>query len=166
MVERSIELSISPEKRKLQAVAAAIILPSGLLYTIEGTTNRPEYGKMAGMRSIPMETMKVEETHFDTLFRLAEEELGNGIIQIRKIERVGMYGIGVAGLTFYRMDVELLQEDNVPPDSEVTKPLWMSPAELIDLWVRQGVVEMIEDLQAGKHGIIRETAPVPLEPRE
>lgn len=160
------ELPLPPEARALQAVAAIIISSDGLerrVYTIEETVDRTDYGKATGMRTIPMETANEGETKEETLRRLIDEEVGRGILEIRNIERIGIYGIGVAAATCFLVEVEVKNGQGSVDLGDVKDPRWMKVEDLMTSWTRRGVKEMLEDFCAGRRGVSRNSCcPVPL----
>lgn len=76
MLHETREATESPEVAEVLAgVGALIVTPDGYFLSIEeGRTSR-KTGKIKGMRSLPMETMEVGETHEQALERLFKEEV-------------------------------------------------------------------------------------------
>lgn len=145
------------EARPKQGVAMVLLDPAGLVYTNEEKASRPEYGKLAGMRAIPMETKKPGETDEETLRRLFEEEVKENLVIGRPVE-LGFYGVGVAAVRCFIVPV--IGRDGINPDyniQEVGDPKWIPPTQLTDgMWVRQGVREMIRDYLSGARRTRRE----------
>lgn len=159
---------ISPENCLIRAVAVAIFLPDGRIYTVEETTSRPEYGKIAGMRTVPMETLGGGETEEEGVKRIlfGGDELAKGSIKVLEFQRVGLYLVGkIAQITLFRAECELLSSDELSALDDVVAPLWLKPKDLLKFWVRQGVREMIKDVINNNWNIFRETKPVLLEPK-
>lgn len=174
-VEREIPqpLEARLEARDSQAVAAIIVDRStNLIYTIEEKRDNPEYGKMAGMRTIPMETIEPgEDPEQQTLPRLFKEEVDifGDNIRILRTEYVGYYGVGAAAARLYLTYVERdgvtgndNGRNNSDSEQDVVDPIWMPREEINSQWVRMGVAEMLEDAFSGKRNVIRECKPVPL----
>lgn len=76
MLHETREATRSPEITEVLAgVGALIITPDGYFLSIEeGRTSR-KTGKIKGMRSLPMETIEIGETHGQALERLLKEEV-------------------------------------------------------------------------------------------
>lgn len=146
---------LPPEERSIQAVAAMIVCPEGTVYTVVETVDRPEYGKLTGMRTIPMETMEPGETHVQTLSRLLKEEVGGNIVNVSASERLGIYGINDAAATFFV--VEAVRNDSASDlvIDGVLNPAWINFAELQSTWTRAGVAEMLEDYLQGRRNVVR-----------
>lgn len=163
------EKPVSPENRLIRAVAAAIFLPDGRIYTVEETVSRPEYGKIAGMRTIPMETLGDGETEEEGIKRILfyGDEVAKGSIKVLEIQRVGLYLVGkIAQITLFRAECELLNSREPSALDDVVVPLWLKPRDLLKFWVRQGVREIIEDVISNNRNIFRETKPVSLKRNE
>lgn len=158
------------EARPIQGVAA-IIIPqlTDLIYTVVERENRPEYGKRAGDRTIPMETIEGVQTEEQTLVQLFEQEVYENLT-IMGTEPIGYYGLcNIVGVRLFRVHVErngLTNNGNGYNHNvrrhEVTDPRWMKPEDLLLERVRMGVPEMIEDYFLGRRGVRRECKPVPL----
>lgn len=158
------DLGISPpEMRPIQAVSAIIFSTEGDIYTVVETTSMPDYGKYAGMRTIPMETMKEGERHEDTLMRLIKEEVGDNVVKVLAYERIGIYGLNNAAATCYAVCAEFNGE--IEPEIDgVVDPKWIKPGDLLNRWTRGGVKEMIEDYLNGERNVSRSTC-MPVEPQ-
>lgn len=165
MIERiTSELLIPPERRSIQAVSAIIVAPTNRVHTIVETSTRKDYGKVAGMRTIPMETMELGETHLETLARLFKEEAGREHQRFVSVQIVGIYGLGGAAATCFVVRVE---EEFTPVTNtgDVKDPKWLYVCDAMNLWTRQGAFEMLSDFTAGRRGVSRNAChPVSLEP--
>ena len=161
------------EARPKQAVAAIIVdRQTNLIYTVVEKESHPEYGKEAGMRTHPMETIDTDrgQTEEEALDQLFDQEVHEKLVRIGA-EFIGYYGVDVAAVKLYLIHVERNgvshngNEDgynhNVRRD-EVTDPRWMKPEDLLLERVRMGVHEMIEDCFSGRRDVRRECRPVPL----
>jgi hypothetical protein len=157
------------ESRPIQGVAAIIVARStNLIYTVVETTSRPEYGKEAGMRTIPMETIESGQKVEDALGQLFEQEVHENLNKIR-VEFIRYYGIGnMVAARLYLVHVEkngFLHNGNGYNRNvrahEVTDPKWMAPEDLLRQRVRMGVPEMIEDYLLGVRGGERECKSLP-----
>lgn len=149
----------------IYAVAVAIFLPDGRIYTVEETTSRPEYGKVAGMRTIPMETLGEGEAEEEGMNRilLGGDEVVKGSIKVLEFQRVGLYLVGeIAQITLFRVECELLNSREISTTGDVVAPLWLKLKDLLKFWVRQGVREMIEDIEKNRTDVSRETESVSL----
>jgi hypothetical protein len=112
---------------------------------------KPALGKMAGMYSIPMETVRISEGEnaCEALKRLVEEEIPCYTGQV-EFARDWHYAYCIppniwvllyTGFT-WRIDTPVID----PSSEEVGEHEWVSPSTLLQLWVRKGVREMTEDL--------------------
>jgi 8-oxo-dGTP pyrophosphatase MutT (NUDIX family) len=121
---------------------------------------KPRLGKYAGMWSFPMETLYSYEftDHQTGLLRLIKEEVGYLAEHIlHPFEYRGKYFIApeaeaslYSGWT-YRIDVPLQSFES----DEIGEYRWFDPSEAKNLWLRQGMPEMLEDVIEGRTGVIR-----------
>jgi hypothetical protein len=151
MVERRIVPEL--EELPIQGVAAILVVPSEKIYTIRETMSRPEYGKMEGMRTIPMETVESGEDRLGTLRRLIKEEVGEGSVEIDRVEKIGIYGLDVAAATCYVVRAQRITSSGL--EGDVTDPRLMSVDEILTSWTRRGVVEMMEDFLNNRRNVVR-----------
>lgn len=150
------------EAKPTQGVALIIVRrPDRFIYTIRENETNTSYDKIAGMRSIPMETLKHGETRESALARLLIEEITERL-EVTNFERVGMYGVGVAAVTCWT--VEVGPQVGINPHFSfynngdgVSEPLWVPPDELINngFWLRRGALEMVSDYLNGRKGVYR-----------
>ena len=166
--EREQPLPLPLEARPFQGVAAIIVDRStNLIYTVVETTNRPDYGKEAGMRTHPMETFDIGQTEDQALSQLFKQEVHETLTIIRT-ELIGYYGINIAAVRLFLVQTERNGSKNGAGlnhnwnGQEIRDPRWMKPEDLIREWVRMGVSEMVEDYLVGKRNVRRECKPVPL----
>ncbi len=148
------------EARPIQAVALIIRNSQGLIYTNKERDTKPQLGKFRGMRSIPMETIdkKIEETKKQALERLQSEEVAQNLIIEENPRLIGVYGIGGAAAWCYEASV--ISQNGRNPNyrtREVGEPAWIPIDELINgnVWVREGVLEMITDCYTSATGVYR-----------
>lgn len=154
MVEH--EPLIPLEARPTQAVAVILFSPEELIYTIVETESRPDYGKIAGMRTIPMETIDPGETCQTTFLKLLKEEVGEDIVDVKSVEEMGIYGINsAAAATCFVVQVERKKFQYPQNLDGVIDPQWVTVSELLGVWTRQGVFEMIEDWRLGRRSVYR-----------
>jgi hypothetical protein len=156
------------EARPIQGVASIIVDRNDLIYTVVEKTSRPEYGKEAGMRTPPMETVIPGETPDQTLSRLFQEEVHERLT-ILGTEMIGLYGLNSAGVKLFVVHVDRSGHSHNGNGynhningHEVTDPKWLKPEELMTERVRMGVAEMIGDYVSGNRDVRRECKPVPL----
>ena len=157
--ERKQPLLLELEARPLQGVAAIIEDPDGSIYTNKEKKGNPPYGKLPGMESIPMETIKTEqgETQEEALRRLIEEEVAFNLA-LTDPEKIGMFGVGIAAVTLYHMRVVAKNGKNPNyKNEELEEPKFTNPDSLRNgtVWVRRGVPEMVDALQSGARGVYR-----------
>lgn len=70
------EIDKTPEiKESVVGVGVFIVTPDNRLLTLEELTTKRVTGKIAGMRSLPMETVEAGETHEQAIERLFQEEV-------------------------------------------------------------------------------------------
>lgn len=156
MDEREVGLNRENLKgRPIQAVAAILVDPAGDIYTVEETDNRPDYGKYAGMRTIPMEKINNGEAPEQAVLRLIDEEVGKGILTVFSTRELGYYGIGVAAVRCFVLRVIRKKPDHPPDLDGVTNPEWVKAGLLLETWTRQGVREMVKDYRADRRGMVR-----------
>lgn len=118
MTERNDNFHEFSEVLIIRGVAVVLMLPDGRVYTVEETTSRPNYGKMPGMRTIPMETLNEDELPKEGLKRLlfsGKEEIASGMIEVKEVEEIGVYTLNIAAVSLYKVKCELLDELIAPP---------------------------------------------------
>ena len=157
------------EARPIQAVAAIIEDSDGLIYTNREKGGNPLYGKLPGMETIPMETIKTMqgETQDVALRRLIEEEVAFNLV-LTDPEEIGRFGVGIAAVTLYHMRVIAKNGRNPNFDTaELEDPKFREPDKLANgsIWVREGVPDMIMGYYSGARGIYKTSCqPVRLNP--
>ncbi|MBI4092100.1 MAG: NUDIX hydrolase [Candidatus Levybacteria bacterium] len=147
------------EARPIQAVAAIIVDPDGLIYTNIEKRGNSLYGKLPGMTALPMETIETAtgETREDAMKRLVREEVAFNLVLTAPSE-IGMFGVGIAAVTLYHMRVIAKNGRNPNFDTaELEDPKFRNPVKLTNgsVWVREGVPEMVADFQSGARGVYR-----------
>ena len=157
--ERKQPLLLELEARPLQGVAAIIEDPDGSIYTNKEKKGNPPYGKLPGMESIPMETIKTEqgETREEAIKRLTGEEVAFNLV-LTDPEEIGRFGVGIAAVTLYHMRVIAKNGRNPNFDiAELEDPKFRDPVELTNgsVWVREGVPDMIMGYYSGARGIYK-----------
>jgi hypothetical protein len=146
-------------QKRVRGVALVVVNPHNNLLVIQEKETKDWLGKKAGMDSIPMETAKPGEDDFKVLVRLQHEELpGLPLIQLPEYY-VGAYRI--APHTWAKLYVARAPTFELPmfvsDQSDVGHPRWMDPSDAMQLWLRRGAWEMIQDYADGHRGVIRKT---------
>lgn len=147
----------------MEAIAVALIVQNseGKILILQEYETKPHFGKYCGMFSIPMETSKPDELDHCAIVRLIREELPGfnftfdienvaqshiGTYQIIPHVRVNLYSIRTANA--YLPDLKNLKS------KEVGNYQWIYPKEALNLWLRQGAWEMINDFMNNKKGVL------------
>ncbi len=142
--------------RRLRAVALAVSNPDGDILMLEELTSKPYLGKLAGMRSIPMETKRPDEPDAAALARLLDEEAAglDGTVAIDATV-IGCYRI--VPHVWVRLYGARCAVRTVPTggDADIGNHAWIRPADALGLWLRRGAREMITDSGNGCRGIVR-----------
>ncbi|MEK7519327.1 MAG: NUDIX hydrolase [Patescibacteria group bacterium] len=133
-----------------RGVALLVTNPKREIIILEEFQEKREFGKLAGMFSIPMETSEPAEDDCLTLKRLVEHELCgfNSKIYIERLS--GSYQV-VPGIWVF-LYVAQFPDCVLPsldPTGEVGNHRWMNPRMALDLRLRQGAREMIRDYLNG-----------------
>lgn len=139
----------------LRGVALIVENPEGEILVLRELKSKPWLGKWAGMYSIPMETIKTSESDKETLQRLRREELGDLEVEIESEPRGTYQVVRIARLKLYVGRTKTKTMPNVNGSKEVDQHQWKAPRTALDMWVRRGVREMLEDYIAGAKGVFR-----------
>lgn len=141
---------------RVRGVALIIEHPSsGHILTLREMEDKPWLGKLAGMRSIPMETLRDSESHDEAIQRLIHEELSD-LPVLPDIMRIGAYLIVPRiWVTLYTARSASTDLTEVAKTHEVDSHAWVSPEQALGLWLRRGAQEMIQDYLDRKTGVIR-----------
>jgi ADP-ribose pyrophosphatase YjhB (NUDIX family) len=135
-----------------KTIGVALILRNwhGKVLVLREKQTKLELGKMAGMYSIPMETVKIleGETPREAVERMIREEVpcfDKHVEFAPDWERAyrarrGIWVLLYTGFT-WRVDTPILTK----PSDEVDDHRWMFPQDILKLWTRKGVREMIMD---------------------
>lgn len=158
------QISKEIEERRIKGVAAVILSQDGKILVVQETEDKPRADKKVGDWSIPAETIKEGETEFEALLRLIEEEVGEkGDIVCNPAEDwIGDYQLEIETDIWGR--AYLLHFSGTSKTSrsftaergEVINHHWIKPNEIRSMPRRKGVLEIVEDFQAGQRGVIRE----------
>lgn len=140
--------------RGIRGVALIVTCRSGEILVLQEFARKPFLGKYPGMYSIPMETRLPHELDPEALQRLLDEELTGLLVEVTP-HPVGRYRIAP------RVWVSLYLGRTGPPyipqpeSLDVDGPQWLMPAAALDLWLRRGAREMLEDYLANRTNIVR-----------
>lgn len=166
MVENISEPIISKETepRVIRGVAAIILSQDGKILVAQETENKPIMDKKRGDWTIPAETIEKGETELEALLRLIKEEVGeNGDITCNpEKDWIGDYqfgiGINIWGRAYllHFAGTSKTSRSFTAERAEVVNHQWIKPEEIMDMARRKGVLEIIEDFQTGRRGVIRE----------
>ena len=144
----------------IRGVALIVQNPLGKILILQEYETKPQYGKICGMFSVPMETVELNESDRCALIRLAEEELPGVELLLGDITPlIGSYKIDTQiWVNLYHAQAQ--QHDLPNPQSlqskEVGNHQWLAPGEALELWLRRGAREMISDFACGKKNVLCE----------
>ncbi len=117
--------------------------------------DKPWLGKLAGMWSIPMETLHDGEAHDAAVRRLIHEELSD-LPVLPGVMRIGAYLIVPRiWATLYTARSASTDLTEVAKTHEVDSHAWVNPEQALRLWLRRGASEMIRDWLDHKIGVVR-----------
>lgn len=146
-------------RQKTRGVALIVASPDDRLLVLQEFEDKPQYGKHAGMFSMPMETARDGELDQAILDRLVEEELP-GMNHDLALQAVpyGLYRI-VANVwvRLYAVQTASIALPIEPSTSkrEVGNYWWCAPSNTSRLWLRQGAREMFADYLASQMNVVR-----------
>lgn len=129
------EVGKSPEiKERVVGVGAFIITPDNFFLTIRELTTKRLTGKIAGMRSLPMETVEDRETDEQALTRLFEEEVEvsglNGLEGKALLCRIQL--TNEVWLHTYLIRVPDILHTEVGTDAnKISEPAWININEIL-----------------------------------
>ena len=142
--------------QRLRAVALFTSNPAGELLVLDEFVAKPYLGKYAGMSSIPMETCHHNEKDLAALQRLHDEEL-TGLPCLADPTYIGAYR--VAPRAWAKLYATKIASAAAPIISghtlEVGNHRWIPLQEALELWLRRGALEMIQDCAAGRRDVLR-----------
>jgi len=141
---------------RIRGVALIIKHPeTEQILTLRENEDKPWLGKLAGMWSTPMETIHDGEAHDATIRRLIHEELSDMPMSLFG-NRIGAYLI-VPGIwaTLYTAHSATADLTAIADNNEVNSHAWVHPKEALELWLRRGAPEMIQDYLDHRTGVIR-----------
>lgn len=146
-------------QKRVRGVALIVVNPHNKLLVIREKETKDWLGKKAGMDSIPMETCKPGESDLLTLARLQQEELPTLPLLALPEYYVGAYRL--APLTWARLYVARAPTLALPTFTsvcaDVGHPRWMSINDAMQLWLRRGAWEMLQDYADGHRRVIRKS---------
>lgn len=143
----------------IRGVALIVQNSEGKILILQEYETKPHFGKYCGMLSIPMETSKPDETDYYTIVRLIREELPEFNLLSENVlqSHIGIYRIAshiwVNLYSIRTMNTYLPGLKN-PKSKEVGNYQWIDLKEALDLWLRQGAWEMINDFMSNKKGVL------------
>ncbi len=153
----SVENPVGPEEKELVAVGAIVVNDeTGQILVAQETQDKPEVDKRSGDWSIFWETAEKEESYELAVRRLIREEVGDGndIIWDPVQDWLGDYGPpGFCARVYVLHWKRDSTRSFSAVDSEVINHRWIEPAEIRNMQRRPGVLEPIEDFEAGKRGV-------------
>ncbi|HCC59891.1 MAG: hypothetical protein A2402_00680 [Candidatus Staskawiczbacteria bacterium RIFOXYC1_FULL_37_43] len=147
------------ETQRIRGVALIVQNPKGEILILQEYETKPRFGKYCGMFSVPMETSEPDESDYHAIVRLSEEELPgldflfDGVLQAR----IGSYQIVShvwVNLYSVRATNARLPDSKDSKNKEVGNYRWTSPKKALNLWLRQGAREMINDFIDNKKGAL------------
>ena len=149
--------------KRIRGVALIVQNPEGKILVLQEYETKIHFGKICGMFSIPMETLKPGEQDCQAVSRLVNEELPGFSFPFKNsfCRHVGIYRVAKhvwANLYSVKMENFCLPNSI---SKEVGNHQWISPREALDLWLRQGAREMISDFIANKKGTLCKHCRVP-----
>ncbi|MEK7664957.1 MAG: NUDIX domain-containing protein [Patescibacteria group bacterium] len=145
--------------QRVRGVALIVQNPEGKILVLQEHESKPHFGKYSGMFSIPMETSKPNESNYSTVVRLIGEELPGLDLPIDGVLKayIGDYRI-VSGvwvkLFLIKANNAYLPDSENSKNKEVGNYQWMNPEKALNLWLRQGAREMINDFMSNKKGVL------------
>ncbi len=134
----------------IRGVALIVADPHGRILLLREFESKPQFGKAAGMRSIPMETAGPGELNVTTLRRLVTEELPGFPPHIADSAQAwGKYRI-VDDVWVELFVTQLGTEHEYAGKAaregdEVGDHAWFTPTAAQEEWLRRGAREMIAD---------------------
>ncbi len=138
-----------------EGVALILTNPLGQILTLKELGCKPQIGKCAGMRSIPMETIERRESRAEALWRLVHEELCGLNVELDPAPR-GMYWVTpTVAATLYCGRAPALDLPTQGCDEDVTEHRWEDPRAAMTQWLRLGAIDMIRDFLSGIEWIER-----------
>ena len=153
--------------RLIRGVALIVQNPKGEILILQEYESKPYFGKYRGMFSIPMETSKPDESDIRAVARLIEEELPGFGFPLEEIvpAHIGIYRIVPhVWVNLYSVRAATVQlPSNNSESMEVGNYQWMRPENALNLWLRQGAREMIEDFVNNKKGMLCRRCRIPEE---
>ena len=143
--------------QRIRGVALIVQNPQGKILVLQEFKAKPYFGKYCGMFSIPMETSEPNEPNYFTILRLVREELPGFSFPSKNVlqSHIGIYRIAshVCNLYFVKVADDRLPDSKNSKSKEVGNYQWMDPEKALDLWLRQGAWEMINDFINNKKGV-------------
>lgn len=143
----------------LWGVALVAVNLDGKILMLTERESKPNIGKPAGSRSIPMETKEPGETDQSALSRLIAQELPGLGTTLKLHKKHGTYCVVFENpAAWVRLYSATASDATLPCDnplSDVGEYSWEAPHDALGLWLRRGAREMIEDFIAGRNEIVR-----------
>ena len=145
--------------QRIRGVALIVQNPEGKILILQEYEAKPRLGKYCGMFSIPMETSEPDESDHRVVVRLVKEELPGISLPIDGAlgSRIGSYRIVPhVWVNLYSVKAGSYHLPNLTDqeNKEVGNYQWMFPVGALNLWLRQGVREMISDFMNNKKGVL------------
>lgn len=151
--------------QRIRGVALILSNPKGSILILQEFVDKPHFGKLAGMFSIPMETSHPGEADIEALRRLHKEELAGLPSPHLPGVHVGAYRIVPrVWVKLYAATADCSRTSIFSGNRhEVGNHAWLPVSEALKLRLRQGAREMIMDHVAGKRGVLRRACSAPRE---
>ncbi len=145
--------------QRIRGVALIVQNPQGKILVLQEFKAKPHFGKYFGMFSIPMETSNHNESDYSAILRLVDEELPGLCFPIDEIlkARIGNYRIVShvwVKLYFIKAVNDRLPDFKNSNSEDVGNYQWVEPQTALNLWLRQGAREMINDFVNKKRGVL------------
>jgi len=128
----------------VSSVGLVLFDPEGRILMLKELESKPHYGKVAGMLSVPIETIEEGEMVDQTLRRLVIEEIGEPIYSLLSYSKRLMITLNDNFTERMFVYVGLCHKSFVahPNDTDVEYFGWMPPKAIMDLAPGQLRLEM------------------------
>lgn len=128
----------------VSSVGLVLFDPEGRILVLKELESKPHYGKMAGMLSVPIETVEDGENNDQALVRLVDEEVGvpiDGTLSFFQELRVRLNNSYTERMYIYK-GVCRLAFVAKPKDTDVQFFGWMLPQRILELPKEQRRLEV------------------------
>lgn len=134
---------------RIRAVGLILSNEHGDVLTLRELNPKPQIHKFEGMRSIPLETVQGDEALEHAVRRLVEEELPG--LLVTEFVFQGRYWTPCPRPNVWNWvyTAQSNVTDLPAVGDEVEELKWMNPRDVLKLWLRPAVYEMVLDFQHG-----------------